>query len=155
MLFNSPVFLFFFLPILLGLYALAAPKYRNLVLLTASLLFYASGKGAYVLVMIAIIAVNYGLGKRLEMLAGRDRAKVTVALAVVVNLGLLIAFKYSNFLVDQLNLLLGMLHGPRLKLAPVHMPLGISFFTFHAISYVVDIHRHKTHRAGRWTLRST
>ena len=59
------------------------------------------------LVMIAIIAVNYGLGRRIEMLAGRDRARITVAVAVVVNLGLLIAFKYSNFLVDQLNILLG------------------------------------------------
>ena len=144
LLFSSPLFLFVFLPILLGLYALAGPRYRNLVLLTASLLFYVWGEGAYVLVMIAIIAINFGLGRRVEMLAGRDRAKITVAVAVAVNLGLLIAFKYSNFLVDQLNVVLGALRGPHLKLSPVHLPLGISFFTFHAISYVVDIHRHKT-----------
>ena len=88
LLFSSPLFLFVFLPILLGLYTLARPRYRNLVLLTASLLFYVWGEGAYVLVMIAIIAINYGLGRRVEMLAGRNRAKITVAMAVVVNLGL-------------------------------------------------------------------
>ncbi len=147
MLFSSPLFLYAFLPILLGLYALAGPRYRNLVLLVASLLFYVWGEGAYVLVMIAIIAVNYGLGRRIEMLAGRDRARITVAVAVVVNLGLLIAFKYSNFLVDQLNVVLAAFRGPHLKLSPVHLPLGISFFTFHAISYVVDIYRRKTQGA--------
>ena len=137
-----------FLPVLLGLYALAPPKCRNLVLLAASLLFYVWGEGAYVLLMIAIIAINYGLGRRVEVLAGRYRAKIVVAVAVAVNLGLLIAFKYSNFLVDQLNVLFGVFRGPHIKLAPVHLPLGISFFTFHAISYVVDIHRHKT-RGGK------
>jgi alginate O-acetyltransferase complex protein AlgI len=147
-LFSSPLFLYVFLPILLGLYALTPPRCRNLVLLTASLLFYAWGEGAYVLLMIAIIAVNYGLGRRVEMLDGRNRAKITIAMAVIINLGLLIAFKYSNFLVDQLNVLLGVCRGPHIKLAPVHLPLGISFFTFHAISYVVDIYRHKTRRAG-------
>ena len=75
MLFSSPLFLFVFLPILLGLYAVAGPRNRNLVLLAASLLFYVWGEGAYVLVMIAIIAVNFGLGRRIEMLDGRDRAR--------------------------------------------------------------------------------
>jgi alginate O-acetyltransferase complex protein AlgI len=144
LLFSSPLFLFVFLPVLLGVYTLARPRYRNLVLLLASLLFYVWGEGAYVLVMLAIIAVNYGLGRRVEMFSGRSRAKVTVALAVAVNLGLLIAFKYSNFLVDQLNVLLSLVHVPKLKLAPVHLPLGISFFTFHALSYVIDIHRRKS-----------
>jgi alginate O-acetyltransferase complex protein AlgI len=148
LLFSSPLFLFVFLPILLGLYSIARPRYRNLVLLIASLLFYVWGEGAYVLVMLAIIAVNYGLGRRVEMLAGRSRAKITVALAVAVNLGLLIAFKYSNFLVDQLNVMLSLVHVPKLKLAPVHLPLGISFFTFHALSYVIDIHRRKS-RGGK------
>ncbi len=147
MLFSSPIFLYVFLPVLLGLYALAPPKYRNLVLLIASLLFYAWGEGAYVVLMMAIIAVNYGLGRRVEMLAGRNRAKITVAVAVILNLGLLIAFKYSNFLVDQLNVLLSLFRARPIKLEPVHLPLGISFFTFHAISYVVDIYRQKTRGA--------
>jgi alginate O-acetyltransferase complex protein AlgI len=144
LLFSSPLFLFVFLPILLGVYALAGAKYRNLVLLVASLLFYVWGEGAYVLVMLAIIAINYGLGRRVEMLSGLSRAKLTVAVAVAVNLGLLIAFKYSNFLVDQINLILSIVHIKKLKLAPVHLPLGISFFTFHALSYVIDIYRRKS-----------
>jgi alginate O-acetyltransferase complex protein AlgI len=148
LLFSSPLFLFVFLPILLGLYTLAPPRSRNLVLLTASILFYVWGEGAYVLVMIAIIAINYALGRRVEMLDGRNRARITVAVAVVLNLGLLIAFKYSNFLVDQLNLVLSVVHARKLKLAPVHLPLGISFFTFHALSYVIDIHRRKS-RGGK------
>jgi alginate O-acetyltransferase complex protein AlgI len=148
LLFSSPLFLFVFLPILLGLYSIAPARYRNLVLLIASLLFYVWGEGAYVLVMMAIIAVNYGLGRRIDSLAGQSRARITVAVAVVVNLGLLIAFKYSNFLVDQLNVLLSLVHVPKLKLAPVHLPLGISFFTFHALSYVIDIHRRKS-RGGK------
>ena len=69
MLFSSPLFLFVFLPILLGTYALARPAHRNLVLILASLLFYAWGEGAYVLVMLAIIAVNYGLGRRVLILS--------------------------------------------------------------------------------------
>ena len=124
---------------------IARPSYRNLVLLVASLLFYVWGEGAYVLVMLAIIAVNYGLGRRvLACLLARNRAKITVAVAVAVNLGLLIAFKYSNFLVDQLNVVLSIFHVANVKLAPVHLPLGISFFTFHALSYVIDIHRRKS-----------
>ena len=73
--FSSGPFLFLFLPLLLGVYTLARPRYRNLVLLVASLLFYVWGEGAYVLVMIAIIAINYGLGRRVEAVAGRSRAK--------------------------------------------------------------------------------
>jgi alginate O-acetyltransferase complex protein AlgI len=144
LLFSSPLFLFVFLPVLLALYALARPSYRNLVLLVASLLFYVWGEGAYVLVMLAIIAVNYGLGRRVLALDGKKRAKITVAVAVVVNLGLLIAFKYSNFLVDQLNVVLNTFHVANVTLAPVHLPLGISFFTFHALSYVIDIYRRKS-----------
>ena len=140
MLFSSPLFLFVFLAdSARALCDCAGPGTATWCCSIASLLFYVWGEGAYVLVMIAIIAVNYGLGRRIEMLAGRDRARITVAVAVVVNLGLLIAFKYSNFLVDQLNVVLSLLRGRTLKLAPVHLPLGISFFTFHAISYVIDI----------------
>ena len=71
-----------------------------------------------------------------------------MALAIVVNLGLLIAFKYSNFIVEQLNLLLAIVRVSPLTIKPVHLPLGISFFTFHALSYVIDISRRQV-RAGR------
>jgi alginate O-acetyltransferase complex protein AlgI len=139
--FSSPLFLFAFLPALLALYYVTGPKLRNALLLVASLLFYAWGEGTYILVMIAIIAINYALGRWMSALRGRRGRKPAVVLAVVVNLGLLIVFKYSNFLVDHLNMLLGLLHVRPVKLHKVHLPLGISFFTFHALSYVIDISR--------------
>ncbi len=141
MLFSSPLFLFVFLPVLLGLHALVGPRFRNLLLLVASLLFYMWGEGTYVLVMLAIIAVNYGLGRWVESGGGSLRPRRVVTVAVAVNLGLLIVFKYSNFLVDQLNLVLPLVHVPQVTLAHVHLPLGISFFTFHALSYVIDVSR--------------
>src|SRR5439155_10218046 len=71
----------------------------------------------------------------------RRAARVVLALAVAANLGLLIAFKYANFLVANVNGCLTSLRFPTIELAPVHLPLGISFFTFHALSYVVDVYR--------------
>jgi alginate O-acetyltransferase complex protein AlgI len=140
-LFSSPLFLFVFLPVLLGLHAIVGPRFRNLLLLVASLLFYMWGEGTYVLVMLGIIAVNYGLGRWVESDRGRRRPRRVIAVAVAVNLGLLIVFKYSNFLVDQLNWVLALRHIAPLKVAHVHLPLGISFFTFHALSYVIDVSR--------------
>src|SRR5439155_22205084 len=71
----------------------------------------------------------------------RRAARVVLALAVAANLGLLIAFKYANFLVANVNGCLTSLRFPTIELAPVHLPLGISFFTFHALSYVIDVYR--------------
>ena len=139
--FSSPIFLFVFLPALLGLYYLIGPRLRNLLLLVASLLFYIWGEGTYVFVMIAIIAINYALGRRIGSIRAGWRCQAAVTLAVAVNLGLLIVFKYSNFLVDQLNLVLAILRVPPIRLNHVHLPLGISFFTFHALSYVIDVSR--------------
>jgi alginate O-acetyltransferase complex protein AlgI len=126
---------------LLGLYYLTGSRLRNGLLLAASLLFYIWGEGTYVLVMVAIIAINYGLGRWMGALPGGWQHKAALALAVSVNLGMLIIFKYSNFLVDQFNLLLAVLRLPPLRIDRVHLPLGISFFTFHALSYVIDISR--------------
>ena len=139
MLFSSPIFLFLFLPILVSAYFLVRPGLLNSLLLLASLVFYIWGEGHYVLVMLAIIAVNYALGRLLEHLERPRLRRAILAAGVVVNLGILIAFKYANFLVDNLDVLLAALGLPAIRLAPVHLPLGISFFTFHAISYIVDI----------------
>jgi alginate O-acetyltransferase complex protein AlgI len=143
MLFSSPLFLFLFLPVLLVLYFLVGPRFRNAILLVASLLFYSWGEGTYVVVMLAIIAVNFALGRLIEALPEGIASRSVLAFAVVIDLGLLIAFKYSNFLVQQLNAVLAMAHVPAIDLPPVHLPLGISFFTFHAVSYVIDISRRK------------
>ncbi len=141
MLFSSPLFLFVFLPVLVGLYAVTGPRHRNLLLLAASLLFYMWGEGTYVLLMIAIIAINHGLGRWVGSRRGDRSRKSGIVVAITLNLGLLIVFKYSNFLADQLNVLLAILRVSPVKLSHVHLPLGISFFTFHALSYVIDVSR--------------
>ena len=141
MVFSSTIFLFLFLPIVLLIHFLlrgVAP--RNLFLLIASLVFYAWGEQLFALIMIASIAINYGFGLGIERLRGQQSAKLLLIASIVLNLGLLILFKYSNFLVSNLNSLLGGAYLQPVSWA-THLPAGISFFTFHAISYVIDIYR--------------
>ena len=138
MLFSSSVFLFIFLPaVLLGYYLLRGQKARNLLLLAASLLFYAWGEPIYVFLMLFSIAANYFLGRGIDRLRGSAGQSALLALAVVWNLGILFVFKYLNFTVENLNALLGL----RLRPVELSMPIGISFFTFQALSYCIDVFR--------------
>jgi alginate O-acetyltransferase complex protein AlgI len=139
--FSSPIFLFLFLPLVLGVYLLLPRKAWNLWLLIASLFFYAWGEKLYTLIMLASISANYVFGLLIEQQRGRRAMKPVMVAAVVVNLLLLIGFKYANFLVDSLNALLSPFGVSRIQLLPVHLPIGISFFTFHALSYVIDVYR--------------
>ena len=136
MLFSSTVFIFLFLPaVLIGYYLLLrGMKARNALLLAASLLFYAWGEPVYVLLMLLSIAVNYVFGRLLER---RAHSKALLAAAVIFNLGLLFYFKYLNFTVDNLNALFGL----HLSVPALALPIGISFFTFQAMSYVIDVYR--------------
>ncbi len=141
MLFSEPVFVFLFLPVLFLVYALAPRAARNTILLLASLLFYAWGEKFFVLVMLGSIAFNYVVGLLIE--AGRPRGlhKLFLILGVVGNLGLLIVFKYTSFLVTSFNSILAGLNMPPIASPSIHLPIGISFFTFHALSYITDIYR--------------
>ena len=103
MVFSSPIFLFLFLPIVLGVYFLLPKALWNLWLLVASLLFYAWGERLFTLVMIASISMNYVFGLMLERFRGRPGMKATMVVATVANLGLLIGYKYANFLVGIFN----------------------------------------------------
>jgi alginate O-acetyltransferase complex protein AlgI len=140
MVFTSPIFLFLFLPITLaGTFALPA-RLRNSWLLLASLVFYAWGEWLFTLVMLGSILVNYAFG----LWIARTRAdgdRVALASAVAFNLLLLAVMKYGNFAVANVSALLGAAGLPALPPTAIALPLGISFFTFHAISYVVDVHR--------------
>jgi alginate O-acetyltransferase complex protein AlgI len=144
MLFSSPTFLFAFLPLLLGLHALCPRALRNVLLFLASMLFYAWGEPRISLVMLASIGLNWGLGLALERARTQAARRGCVLLATLVNLGLIGVFKYANFLWHQLGLLWAALGGqaaswPRLD--PIPLPIGISFFTFQAFSYVLDVYR--------------
>jgi alginate O-acetyltransferase complex protein AlgI len=139
MLFSEPVFVFLFLPLLLLLYRLAPRPARNTLLLLASLLFYAWGEGVFVLVMLGSIVFNYLMGLLLE--AGRPRGlqRPLLVLGLGGNVALLIVFKYADFLVANLNSVLVGLKLPAVAPPGVHLPIGISFFTFQAMSYVIEI----------------
>jgi alginate O-acetyltransferase complex protein AlgI len=141
MVFSSAIFLFFFLPVLLAGYFLAPARLRNGLLLAASLVFYAWGERKYVAVLLGSIAVNYLFGRLLGRLGNARWRRLAVTAAVAFNLGLLAAFKYAEFLVANLNVLLSACRLAPLPAPAVHLPLGISFFTFHALSYVLDVYR--------------
>lgn len=144
MAFNEPVFLFLFLPALLAFYFLIprrAERLRDGLLLLASLLFYAWGGKQFLGVLLAATLVNYALGLAVERTRGSSRGRWVLLLGVAANLGLLIAFKYSRFLVTNANGLLASFHVGPIKLPDLLVPLGLSFYTFHAIGYLVDIAR--------------
>jgi alginate O-acetyltransferase complex protein AlgI len=145
MVFSSPIFLFLFLPIVLLVYLTFGRKFRNLILLAASLVFYAWGENIFVLLMLVSIFVNYISGLLIDGSHRRGKSgTVPLFFAVTANLGLLCFFKYANFLTDNLNILLAKLQFPPLVLEEVHLPIGISFFTFQALSYVIDVYRRES-----------
>lgn len=142
MVFSSVIFLFAFLPAVLAAYYLLPRGARNGLLLFASLLFYAWGELGYVAVMLVSITGNYAFGLWVDQAPRKSRNRLwRTSLAVTANLALLLYFKYANFLVDNLNILCAAASLPEIPLGRVHLPLGISFFTFQALSYVVDVHR--------------
>jgi alginate O-acetyltransferase complex protein AlgI len=142
-LFSSPVFLFLFLPLVLAGYFLVPRKLRNTWLFLASLLFYAWGEPVFVLVMLASIAANWSFGLAVARAERGRRAKAVIALAIVFDIGLLAFFKYAHFLWDNLGAFAGYagLSGEWPEIGPVRLPIGISFFTFQALSYVIDVYR--------------
>ncbi|CAM2011265.1 MBOAT family O-acyltransferase [Acanthopleuribacter pedis] len=141
MLFSEPAFLLFFLPLLFAIYFAVPKVLRNTVLLIFSLGFYAYGEKMFVLLMLFSIALNYGLGLAIDRAATPAAKKFWLIAGIVGDLGLLIAFKYANFLVDNLNSALSVVQLPTVHLDPVHLPIGISFFTFQAMSYIIDLYR--------------
>ena len=138
MLFPSITFLFYFLPLFFIVYCVAPGiTGKNLVLLFASLLFYAWGEPRFVLLLVGQIVLNYGAALLIGAAQG-SRRRLATALGIAVNLLLLGLFKYADFAAGTLNALFG---ADTFALPELALPLGISFFTFHAISYLVDVHR--------------
>ena len=139
MLFTEPTFLFAFLPVLLALYALPLPK--NALLLVASIAFYATGGGVFTWLMLGSIAVNYVAALRIGRLAGTPEAARLLRLTVAANLLVLGVFKYAGFVVANINSGLELAGISPFAVPAIALPIGISFFTFHTISYVVDVKR--------------
>jgi alginate O-acetyltransferase complex protein AlgI len=141
MVFSSPTFLFLFLPCVLAVYFVTPVRLKNFVLLIASLFFYAWGEGLFVAIMMASIVFNYSLGLLVAKFRGHHLSRVILGLAIAGNLCLFIVFKYTNFLVENFNIVLAQFSLDQIEVAPIHLPIGISFFTFQAISYIIDVYR--------------
>lgn len=136
MIFSSLIFLFSFLPIVFILYYIANSKLKNYVLLLASLFFYAWGEPKYIFLMIGSIAVNYIFGIKVSSNDKKEK-KLWLTLSIIINIGILIIFKYTNFFIDNFN----NLFKTNLDIPHIALPLGISFFTFQTMSYVIDVYR--------------
>jgi alginate O-acetyltransferase complex protein AlgI len=142
MVFSSSIFLFFFLPLVIAGYYLLKDNFRLYFLLLASLFFYAWGERKYVLVMLLSITVNYAFGMLIHTgINARKKkiAKILLVLAVACNLGILFYFKYLNFAFNTVN----RVFNANLAFRDIVLPIGISFFTFQGMSYVIDLYWQK------------
>lgn len=138
MVFSSTIFLCVYLPLVLLGYYICPKKGRNLFLLIASLVFYAWGEPKYVFLMIFSILVNYIFGRLMDKNRGRQkRMKLLLVLSVVIDIGLLSVFKYTDFIITNVNVIFG----SSFDLLNIALPIGISFYTFQAMSYTIDVYR--------------
>lgn len=146
MLFASPLFLFAFLPVVLLCYyaqrLILGNRARNAVLLFFSYLFYLHGAGEFLLILLASTLLDYALGLMIDR--RRSLAKLGVALSVILNLGLLAYFKYTNFFIAEFSAWMTSMGFPGIQWPAVVLPIGISFFTFQKLSYIVDVFRKHT-----------
>ena len=130
MLFSGVPFLYYFFPIALILYFAAPRKLKNLSLLLTSLIFYFYGEQEFVVFLLASIAVGYAAGRIIDKYRGTVKAKLSLGLAIALNLLLLGFFKYADFFITNINALTG----TGIPLLRLSLPLGISFFVFQTIS---------------------
>ena len=136
MIFSSMFFLWIFLPIVILLYCIVGEKKRNILLLIASLFFYAWGETIYILLMFLSIFINWFMGLMLDRYSGGIR-KAFLVVDIVINLGILGYYKYYNFLIITFNKIFQW----QLSVKQIALPIGISFFTFQAMSYIIDIYK--------------
>lgn len=137
MLFSSIPFLYYFLPVVLILYLIAPRKLKNSVILLSSLVFYAWGEPKYVLLMAITIAVGFVAGILIDKLSSPKGKKAAMIASVAICLGFLGYFKYADFFIANFNKATGL----SLPLLQVALPIGISFYTFQIISYIIDVYR--------------
>ena len=140
MLFSSNVFLYFYIPIVLLLYYVLPRKARNPVLFAVSLFFYGWGEPVYMLLMVATIGLNFVCGALIEKKkSAGESARKPLVVGVVLNLLILGFFKYTGFLVDSLKSVLPFMAG--IKTPQISLPIGISFYVFQSMSYIIDVYR--------------
>ncbi|MEK3968505.1 MULTISPECIES: MBOAT family O-acyltransferase [Paenibacillus] len=147
MVFSSLLFLFLFLPAVLALYYVSPWRIKNLILFLSSLVFYAWGEPVYIVIMLLSTITDYSFGLLLSRpkLTAVQRKWIVVS-SVIINLGLLSYFKYADFLIQNINGLLG----THIPLTDLPLPIGISFYTFQSMSYIIDVYRGTTKAQRNW-----
>lgn len=144
MVFSSLTFLFAFLPIFLVLYYCSPAKYRNGLLFMGSLVFYGIGEPLYLCLIICSVLVNLGIGLLIDRSGRLSGKRLWLITGLLYNFGLLFFFKYTNFFLENINGVLRLCHSStQLKLLELTLPLGISFYTFQIVSYIIDVYRGK------------
>lgn len=138
MVFSSMTFIWIFLPILLFVYYISKEKYRNIILLFFSLIFYSWGEPKYIVLMLISILVNYIFGRILDKCNKKKNKKIVLIVSIVFNLGLLVYFKYFNFIATNIDNIIGQNVIPNKNIV---LPIGISFYTFQIMSYIIDLYR--------------
>ena len=138
MVFSSVLFMFIYLPVVLALYYIAPVRWRNLCLFVVNLVFYGWGEPVYIVLMMVSITINYFAGRLIDKYRANDhRARVILVVNVVINLGMLMFFKYFDLFIETLN----MIPGVSLRPLGLTLPIGISFYTFQTMSYPIDVYR--------------
>ena len=133
MVFSSLVFLWIFLPVIIILYYVIDEKYKNIFLLLGSLFFYAWGEPIYIFLMIFSIVVNWSIGLLIEKY--QFQKKIFLIVSILFNVALLGYFKYFNFFIDIINQMLHL----GIEYKSIKLPIGISFFNFQILSYIIDL----------------
>jgi len=141
MVFSSSIFLFLFLPIFFAVYYLCPNRWRSLIIVIASYVFYAWWRVDFLLLFFGITAINYWLGLRIEQAATPEQSKRWLLTGLAINLGTLGYFKYANFGIDSMNVLLASAGFEPLELGKILLPIGVSFYVFESISYLMDVYR--------------
>ena len=139
MVFSSVSFLFYFLPMVLLAYFIVPRRFRNIVLLAGSILFYAFGEPIYVLLLVFSSVVDYVHGLIIEKYRGSKKAKAALISSIIINVSLLAFFKYADFMILNLNSWFDL----GLQTLNLRLPIGISFYTFQTMSYTIDVYRGK------------
>jgi alginate O-acetyltransferase complex protein AlgI len=141
MLFSSLTFLYIFLPVVLILNFVLKPKYRNKLLLVSSLIFFAWGGISYTLILVTSLIINYVFGLLIDKFRDTKASKIFLTIGVILNLLILGIFKYADFVVDNINYVISIFFEYKIDNPGIILPLGISFYTFQAMSYIVDVYR--------------
>lgn len=144
MLFSSPLFLYLFLPLTLLGYYISPKSIKNYWLLLTSLVFFAWGGISFTLILLISIVLNYIFGLQIQKHLGSTRGYPWAFAGIATNILLLGVFKYANFFIQNINSLFGALSLPLIRQTHIVLPIGISFYTFHSLSYLVDIYKGKT-----------